>query len=87
MDLALRRRFFAEELEAVCRLRAPYLVNALATVPREQYLGPGPWTVLVGKAMMAAPAQWQAVKRLRRDAHEPAANCWYHTPRCCLSTE
>jgi protein-L-isoaspartate(D-aspartate) O-methyltransferase len=46
MDLDLRRRFFAEELEAVCRLRSPYLVNALATVPREQYLGPGPWTVL-----------------------------------------
>jgi protein-L-isoaspartate(D-aspartate) O-methyltransferase len=46
MDLTLRRRYFAEELEAVCRLRSPYLVNAFATVPREQYLGPGPWTVL-----------------------------------------
>lgn len=47
MDLQLRRRFFAEELEAVCRLRSPALVDALATVPRERFLPAGPWTVLV----------------------------------------
>jgi protein-L-isoaspartate(D-aspartate) O-methyltransferase len=46
MDLVLRRRFFAEEIEAVARLRSPLLVEALATVPRERFLGPGPWTVL-----------------------------------------
>jgi len=46
MDLALRRRFYAEEIEAVARLRSAALVDALATVPREQFLGPGPWTVL-----------------------------------------
>lgn len=46
MDLDLRRRFFAEELEAVARLRSPLLVDAFATVPREQFLRPGPWTVL-----------------------------------------
>jgi protein-L-isoaspartate(D-aspartate) O-methyltransferase len=39
----------------------------------------------LGKAMMAGPAQWQAVARLRRDAHEPSATCWFHTERCCLS--
>jgi len=44
--LDLRRRFFAEELEAVCKLRSSRLVDAFATVPREQYLGPGPWMVL-----------------------------------------
>ena len=44
--LDLRRQFFAEELEAVCRLRSPQLVKAFATVPREQFLGPGPWMVL-----------------------------------------
>lgn len=47
MDLELRRRFFAEELEAVCRLQSPALVDAFATVPRERFLPPGPWTVLV----------------------------------------
>lgn len=52
MDLTLRRRYFAEELEAVCRLRSPHLVNAFAVVPREQYLGPGPWTVLAESPYM-----------------------------------
>jgi protein-L-isoaspartate(D-aspartate) O-methyltransferase len=46
MDLHLRRRFFAEELEAVCGLRSPSLVEAFATVPREQFLPPGPWDIL-----------------------------------------
>lgn len=46
MDLEMRRRFFAEELEAVCRLGSARLVEAFAAVPREQFLGPGPWTVL-----------------------------------------
>jgi len=50
MDLDLRRRFYAEELEAVCRLRSPALVDALAAVPRERFLPPGPWTVLVDVA-------------------------------------
>ena len=46
MDLDLRRRFFAEELEAVVKLRSAALVDAFAAVPREQFLRPGPWTVL-----------------------------------------
>jgi hypothetical protein len=46
MDLSVRRRFYAEEIEAVARLRSRALVEALATVPREQFLNPGPWTVL-----------------------------------------
>ena len=46
MDIDMRRHFFAEELEAVCKLRTPALVDAFATVPRDQFLPPGPWTVL-----------------------------------------
>src|ERR1700730_8989815 len=46
MDLALRRRFFAEEIEAVAKLRSPALVDAVASVPRERFLPAGPWTVL-----------------------------------------
>jgi len=45
-ELDLRRRFFAEEIEAVVKLRSAALVDAFATVPREQFLRPGPWTVL-----------------------------------------
>jgi protein-L-isoaspartate(D-aspartate) O-methyltransferase len=41
----------------------------------------------VGKAMMAGPARWQAVQRLRRDAHEPSDTCWLHGATCCFSTE
>jgi protein-L-isoaspartate(D-aspartate) O-methyltransferase len=38
-----RRRFYAEELRAVANLRSPLLVEALATVPREAFLGEPPW--------------------------------------------
>jgi len=60
MDLALRRRFFAEELEAVCRLRSLDLVDAFASVPREQFLGPGPWTVLGEGDALLSMAMWRA---------------------------
>ena len=40
----------------------------------------------VGKALSAGPAQWMAVKRLRRDAHDPDASCWLHRRSCCFST-
>jgi protein-L-isoaspartate(D-aspartate) O-methyltransferase len=46
MNLDLRRQFFAEELQAVCNVRSPGLVDAFAAVPRERFLRPGPWTVL-----------------------------------------
>ena len=42
MDLSSRRRFFAEEIEAICNLKTPCLVEALASVPREAFLSPGP---------------------------------------------
>ena len=53
MDLDLRRRFFAEELEAVCKLRSPALVDAFAAVPRERFLRPGPWAVMADNEWMA----------------------------------
>jgi len=40
-----QRRFFAEEIEALCGLRTPALVEAFATVPREGFLPPGPWII------------------------------------------
>jgi len=45
-DLDVRRRFFAEEIEAVARLRSSRLVDAFAAVPRERFLPAGPWTIL-----------------------------------------
>jgi protein-L-isoaspartate(D-aspartate) O-methyltransferase len=46
-DLVAQRRAYAEQLRAVAHLRSDALVEALATVPRERFLGPGPWQVVV----------------------------------------
>lgn len=70
MDLTLRRRFFAEEIEAVAKLRSGFLVEALAAVPRERFLPPGPWTVLADVDFGAMPAK----TRLTPDA-DPARIC------------
>ena len=40
------RQRFAEELRYTARARSPAVVAAFATVPREHFLGPGPWRVL-----------------------------------------
>jgi hypothetical protein len=56
MNLEHYRRFFAEEIEAVAKPQTPGLVEALATVPREQFLRPGPWTVLADNDFMAGTA-------------------------------
>jgi protein-L-isoaspartate(D-aspartate) O-methyltransferase len=61
MDPALRRRFFAEEIEAVAKLKSAALVEALASVPRERFLPPGPWTVLAEVDLSGlAPARTRA---------------------------
>jgi protein-L-isoaspartate(D-aspartate) O-methyltransferase len=39
------RREYAGEVQAACKLRATSLVEALATVPRERFLRPGPWHI------------------------------------------
>jgi protein-L-isoaspartate(D-aspartate) O-methyltransferase len=44
-SLDQQRRFFAEEIQAIDNLRSTGLIEALATVPREAFLPPGPWTV------------------------------------------
>ena len=40
------RRRFAEQLGAEKALRSPKLVEALARVERERFVGPGPWLIL-----------------------------------------
>ena len=45
IDLSARRRFFAEEVQMVGNIRSASVVEALASVPREQFLPPGPWMV------------------------------------------
>jgi len=45
MNLQDRRRFYAEEIQTTANIRTPALVDALANVPREKFLPPGPWTI------------------------------------------
>jgi protein-L-isoaspartate(D-aspartate) O-methyltransferase len=45
IDLPQRRRFFADEIAAVGAISTPRLVDAIADVPRERFLDPGPWLV------------------------------------------
>ena len=45
-DVAAARRTYAEALRAECLL-SKRLTAAFASVPREDYLGPGPWRRLV----------------------------------------
>jgi protein-L-isoaspartate(D-aspartate) O-methyltransferase len=44
-QLEAARRFYAEELRFAARLRSPALVAAFATVPRERFVGAGPWRI------------------------------------------
>jgi len=54
IDLALRRQFFAEEVQACAGLKTPALVAAFAKVEREKFLHPGPWTTK-GEADIGGP--------------------------------
>ena len=44
-DLNAYRRFFAEEIQVASNLQSPAVIDALAAVPRERFLPPGPWTI------------------------------------------
>ncbi len=76
-DLDLRRRFFAEELEAVCKLRSPHLVDAFAQVAREKFLAPGPWTVMADSDFMM-PGQGPVQARTRTTADDDPARVYHN---------
>jgi len=45
MNLEDIRRYFAEEIRVVANIQTAALVQALAKVRREDFLGPGPWQI------------------------------------------
>jgi protein-L-isoaspartate(D-aspartate) O-methyltransferase len=45
-SLEAARNFYAEDLRFTTRMTSPALFTAFATVPRERFVGPGPWRVL-----------------------------------------
>jgi protein-L-isoaspartate(D-aspartate) O-methyltransferase len=48
MNAADARRFLAEEIRVVRNIRSQRIIDAIATVPREQFLPPGPWQIRGG---------------------------------------
>ena len=44
-DVAPIRRFYAEEIAMLGGVESPAILEAFATVPRERFLGPGPWNL------------------------------------------
>jgi len=44
--LEAARRFYAEELRFVAHVETEAVIRAFASVPREKFLGPGPWLVM-----------------------------------------
>jgi protein-L-isoaspartate(D-aspartate) O-methyltransferase len=48
------RRFYARLVTASAGIAEPRIVNAFATVRREQFIGPGPWQIAVNGGYMAA---------------------------------
>ena len=46
MELDDCRRFYAEEIRFEANLDSPTLIEAFARVPRENFLGPGPWQMV-----------------------------------------
>lgn len=45
------RRYFAEEVQYSANLSSPVLIEAFASVPREKFLGPGPWQIVIPDMM------------------------------------
>jgi protein-L-isoaspartate(D-aspartate) O-methyltransferase len=54
-DLQAQRRFYAEEIQVTSNLKSPAVVEALATVARERFLPPGPWTIRGEADFMSPP--------------------------------
>lgn len=51
-----QRKFYAEYVTAVAGINDRTLTNAFASVPRESFLGPGPWQVLVPGGYLTTPS-------------------------------
>jgi len=47
------RTYYAEEIRAVANLKTEALITALAKVPRERFLGPGPWKIANPEALQS----------------------------------
>ena len=49
-ELDAVRAWYAQELQYASGAKSPAVIRAFATVPRERFLGPGPWLICTGEA-------------------------------------
>lgn len=54
--LEVHRKFFAELITAKAGKPQSQLTSAFAAIPRERYLGPGPWKVFTGRGYISIPS-------------------------------
>jgi protein-L-isoaspartate(D-aspartate) O-methyltransferase len=57
MTAADTRRFLAEEIRVTANIRSPRLIDAIATIPRDRFLPPGPWLIRGVADMGGGPRQ------------------------------
>lgn len=67
MNIDEIRKFYAEEIRAVANIQSEAIVSAFAKVPRENFLGPGPWQI-------ANPDSWQAMAGAKGGSYRPTAD-------------
>jgi len=67
LPLDIVRRCYAEEVRAVAGLRSRALAEAFAVVPREHYLGPGPWQLYKPVLMTYVPTETADPRELYHD--------------------
>lgn len=81
----IAREFYAEEIEALCGFKTAGLTQALATVPRERFLGSGPWSVkgdgdIMGPARLTPDADPKRVYHNVAIAIDPARQLFNGQP-------
>ncbi|TPN37807.1 protein-L-isoaspartate O-methyltransferase [Mesorhizobium sp. B1-1-6] len=54
--IAQSRSFYAKLMAAQARSADPRLEEVFAAVPREAFLGPGPWTIVAGQGAVETPS-------------------------------
>jgi len=60
MNIEDIRQFFSEEIAAVANIKTERLAAAFARVPREHFLGPGPWQIANPDALQSPTGHGQA---------------------------
>ena len=70
MTLEDCRRFYAEEIRFSANIGSDILIDAFARVPRERFLGPGPWEVASPELRAAAAGNISTAYRPVTDPHQ-----------------